>query len=270
MSRQNKTSKSSCNNYDCLSIVLIAFIILVVLAILSCYIYTSNAVINSNSFNIEGSFIGTMATVMGVLVTFVIGYQILNAIQIKKDVETMQKKAEKQKREIKSAMKNLKKDFADKNTILEKRLELDLAYLKLTNASEQIHKLSDLAKYIDAITVYVKSTQKIVRNNMSKILLDKRKNDFIMNTNCFYDIIDDLKRLENINPNNDTQDQTISSKKEYDNYMIYENVTNHLLYMCENEFDSDIKHSLNHIRGLLDENQLLPTLDDDIDTDTIQ
>ena len=79
MSGENKTDRNTDNS---LTTILLIFIVLIVLAILGCYIYTSSAIINSGSYNFGDSFVGTMATVIGVLVTFVIGYQIYNAVEL--------------------------------------------------------------------------------------------------------------------------------------------------------------------------------------------
>lgn len=51
----------------------------------SLYIVPSKNINLSFSFN--DAFIGVMATLIGIMVTFVIGYQILNALQIKKDMD---------------------------------------------------------------------------------------------------------------------------------------------------------------------------------------
>lgn len=130
MSEQNKTSKSSYNNYDCLSIILIAFIILVVLAILCCYIYTSNAVISSGEFKVSESFVGTMTTIIGILVTFVIGYQIYNAVESNRRINSLESNLN-QKVEL---INNLESEF--KNSNIEFLINNYLITAKITNQNK--------------------------------------------------------------------------------------------------------------------------------------
>lgn len=261
-------TKSKREIYDYMKLVFGCFIIgLVIVACL--FVYLLNKVPADKliiDFSLGDGVISIIATLIGVMVTFAIGYQILNAIQIKEDIETMQKKAEKQQikqeKQITSAIESLKKDFEDKNIIIEKRLELELRCLDLNKAYERIYNIYHLAIYIEAIVIYIESTQKIIKNPISNNLLKKRKDFFLANTDLIKYTINKVVSFENNNTDEEDFDEMTKCpiQKRVDVY--YEhfrdcNIKRRLLSVCENEYDSDIKERLNLLYKILDEKGLL-------------
>lgn len=123
-------------------------------------------------------FIGATATLIGIMVTFVIGYQILNAIQIKKDIE------------------EFKKEISDRISTLEKSTKNDLqksiSQLETNTANKIIQCALDVEgemrnytdEQIDKINKTIERNQNVVialegkfNNNNEKIKQLGKAND---------------------------------------------------------------------------------------------
>lgn len=272
-SNQNNSTEKEIDSIKLIDVVIkrisytfIGCIIVLAILFLIIILIVPNDKINI-AFSFNDAFIGVIATLIGVMVTFVIGYQILNALQIKKDIETMQKKTvqqqRKQKKQIKSAIESLKKDFDEKNTFIEKRLELELLNLELKKANEKNQGLDNLADYIVCIVQYVESTKKIIEDIQSINLIDKRREYFENETFFVRAKIKYVLDFEVKNPDEeefDNYSQLPIPKREdwYMSVITSENVKHRLLSIIGNESDLYIKQRINDIYDLLNENNLLP------------
>lgn len=88
------------------------------------------------------AFIGIIATLIGIMVTFVIGYQILNAIQIKTDVEKYQNETETQ-------IKNQNNAFG--------KFKIELKNISLVNRMYELQKaIEEIIAKLDNLKPLVK------------------------------------------------------------------------------------------------------------------
>lgn len=88
----------------------------------SLYIIPSKNINLSFSFN--DAFIGVIATLIGIMVTFVIGYQILNSLQIKEDVEKNKKYIDDKHNAQLVVINKMNKDISDSKSMLEEKIEI--------------------------------------------------------------------------------------------------------------------------------------------------
>lgn len=81
----NKTDKQKNLLRNNNSLIILLFVAYVITVISGVYIYKSTVLINSCDQN--NLFIETSLTIIGILVTFVIGYQIYNAVELKQSID---------------------------------------------------------------------------------------------------------------------------------------------------------------------------------------
>lgn len=81
----NKTDKQKNLLKNNSSLIILLFVAYVITVISGVYIYKSTVLINSCDQN--NLFIETSLTIIGILVTFVIGYQIYNAVELKQSID---------------------------------------------------------------------------------------------------------------------------------------------------------------------------------------
>lgn len=123
------------------------------------------------------SFIGTALTIIGILVTFVIGYQIFNAVEFKKDIEH-------QKNELLNDYEGFKKDINEKIkennkllseiNILQNKIEkikhsseLEIFILRADSAYSKTKYDEAFFNYLSALAtrLYIKEETKFYNNN---------------------------------------------------------------------------------------------------------
>lgn len=176
----NKTKKSKrSNSMYSITLIIMSISLLFYFSLkllIEAYVTSLNIASNNNnisvSFSLNDSFIGIIAALIGVMVTFVIGYQILNAIQIKEDVDYI-------KKDVLSKVEHIQVDFKT----LESKLQYDIATsnldtsLDLNNVYELYDNNDDTKSIINLMFALKQFFNSIITINDTHYI--KRINNYI-------------------------------------------------------------------------------------------
>lgn len=255
---ESKKDESSRSIYDYMKLVFITFIIgiLIVAFTFLAMVYKVPADKLIIDFSLGDGVISVIATLIGVMVTFVIGYQILNALEIKNEVRTI-------KREMQGAIKKLEVDFRDKNNFIEKKMEFELLRLDLKKAKESVTDFHDFALYIKEIVVFIEKTQKILNAKLCDSLSDERKSSFLDITNNWNWMESQVLKLredhkEIIDDDGTPLGSNASFEVDYLQLMDEDNIKNRLEKCLKSESNFRVKERLKLIYDDLKKYNLLP------------
>ena len=161
----NKTDKQKNLLKNNSSLIILLFVAYVITVISGVFIYKSTVLINSCDQN--NLFIETSLTIIGILVTFVIGYQIYNAVELKqsiddrlKAVSTLKDELNKLKSESEKSLSDIKVDSSVNSyfAALDK-YQYDIATLKILYCIEERTKLE---LYITEFEIKQNSTSPVI------------------------------------------------------------------------------------------------------------
>lgn len=255
---ESKKEESSRSIYDYMKLVFVTFIIgiLIVAFTFLAMVYKVPADKLIIDFSLGDGVISVIATLIGVMVTFVIGYQILNALEIKNEVSKI-------KREMQVAIKKLEADFRDKNNFIEKKMEFELLRLDLMKASEDVTNFFRFASYIKEIVVFIEKTQKILNTKLCDSLSDERKSSFLDITNNWYLMKSLMLKLREDHEEISDDDGTplgsnASFEFEYLQSMDEDKIKNRLEKCLKSESNFQVKEKLKLIYDDLQKYNLLP------------